>query len=74
MEHFRLQAAQHDLAEAQATVSQLRVDLGDIQEKGAQTAEALQAAMHAQADKARQQLAQVSASLEEARNESEQVR
>ncbi len=71
---LRLQAAQQELAEAQATVSQLHADLEDMQQKSAQAVESAQAAMQAQADRAQQQLAQVSASLEEAQNESEQVR
>lgn len=45
-----------------------------MQQKSARTVESVQAAMHAQDDKAQQQLAQASASLEEARSESEQVR
>ena len=45
-----------------------------MQQESARTLESAQAAMRAQADKAQQQLAQVSASLEEARKESEQVR
>ena len=69
-----LQAAQQELAEAQATVSQLHADLEDMQQKSAQSIESVQAARQAQADRAQQQLAQVSASLDEAQNESQQVR
>ncbi len=73
MIEMRMQAAQQELAEAQATVSQLHRDLADIQQKSARESESMQAAMHAQADKAQQQLAQVSAGLDEARDESVQV-
>jgi len=73
MIEMRSQAAQQELAEAQATVSQLHMDLADIQQKSARESESMQAAMHAQADKLQQQLAQVSAGLDEARDESVQV-
>ena len=69
-----LQASQQELSEAQATVSRLHADLEDVQQKSAQALDSAQAAMHARADRAQQQLAQVSASLEEARSESEQVK
>ena len=44
-----------------------------MRQQSSQQAESLQAAMRAQADRAAQQLAQVSASLEEAQSESAQV-
>lgn len=54
-------------------MSQLHMDLADIQQKSARELETMQAAMHAQADKAQQQLVQVSAGLDETRDESVQV-
>ena len=55
-------------------VSRLHADLKEMQQESARTAESMQAATHALADKAKHQLAQVSASLEDARHDSEQVR
>ena len=67
------QATQQELAEAHAALTQIGGDLKDMQQQYIQREESLQAAMRAQADRAAQQLTQVSASLKEAQNESAQV-
>ena len=67
------QATQQELAEAHAALTQISADLKDMRLQNAQQGESLQAAMRAQADRAAQQLAQVSANLEEAQSESAQV-